>query len=370
MRRLAPMVLIVCLLLSGCSGWLDASYHNVTPFQPEGGYVDNQTASVSTYDELCASLCELISSGTLNAIISVSKYDKPSVAPDMDAAIEKVMTTDPVAAYAVETITYEVGTNAGQPAVALNITYLHDRSEILKISHQETMDDAKNAVATALDSCSAGIVLYISEYEQIDIDQWVQDYAASNPDKVMEQPQVKVKLYPETGEARVMELKFTYQTSRDALRNMQSKVGSLFDAAVIYAGDHDDSQEQYYKLYSFLMGLFQEFQLDASITPAYSLLQHGVGDSKAFATVYAAMCQKIGLECITVNGTKNGESSYWNIIAVGETYYHVDLLQCRQAEEFTLKLDADMAGYVWDYSAYPSCVAPEEEPDVEIEVEE
>ena len=367
MRRLIPMALMVCLLLSGCSGWLDASYHNVTPFQPEGGYVDNQTTSVSTYDELCASLCDLISSGTLNAIISVSKYDQPRVALDMDAAIEKVMTTDPVAAYAVEAITYELGTNAGQPAVALNITYLHDRMEILKISHQETMDDAKNVVATALNSCSAGIVLYISEYEQIDFDQWVQDYAASHPDTVMELPKVNVNIYPETGEARVIELKFTYQTSRDALRAMQEKVGPLFNAAVIYAGDNEDAKEQYYKLYSFLMGLFQEFQLDSSITPAYSLLQHGVGDSKAFATVYAAMCQKIELECITVTGTKNGEPWYWNIIAVGEDYYHVDLLQCRQAEEFALKLDVDMAGYVWDYSAYPSCVAPEQEQEPEIE---
>ena len=42
-KRMIPMLLMVALLLSGCGGWLDASYHNVTPFEPEGNYADAQT---------------------------------------------------------------------------------------------------------------------------------------------------------------------------------------------------------------------------------------------------------------------------------------------------------------------------------------
>lgn len=361
MKRVIPWILLVCLLLTGCSGWLDASYHNVTPYQPEGGYVDNQATSVSTYEQLHQSLRELVASGAKSSIISVSRYDQTRVEQDMQIVIDQILTTDPVAAYAVENISFELGTNAGQPAVAVNVSYLHDRSEILKISHLETMEEVKEAAAAALDSCSAGIVVYVDQFEQLDFGQWVQDYAALHPDTVMELPQVNVNIYPETGDARVMELKFTYQTSRDALRAMQGKVGSLFEAAVIYAGDNEDAQEQYYKLYSFLMGLFQEFQVDASITPAYSLLQHGVGDSKAFATVYAAMCKKTGLECITVTGMKNGEPRSWNMILVEDVYYHVDLLECRRIEEFVLNSDEDMAGYVWDYSAYPNYVLPDAE---------
>ena len=361
MKRMIPMLLMVALLLSGCGGWLDASYHNVTPFEPEGNYADAQITAVSTYEGLCKSLRDLIASGTKNAIISVSGYDRSNIEVDMRRAIDEVLTLDPIAAYAVEDIQYELGANAGQRAVALDISYIHDRPEILKISHLEDIEEAKEALAAALDNCSAGVVLYVAQYEQVDFEQWVQDYAVTHPDKVMEVPQVSINIYPESGEARVLEVKFTYQSNRDALRDMQEKVEPLFSAAVIYAGDNEDPQEQYYKLYSFLMGLFQEFQIDSSITPAYSLLYHGVGDSKAFASVYAAMCQKIGLECISVTGMRYGAPRYWNIVKVGDCYYHVDLLQCRENEEFIMRLDSQMNGYVWDYSAYPACVPVENE---------
>lgn len=359
MRRIIPAILLTALLLSGCAGWLDASYHNVIPFEPEGNHDDSHLTVVSSYPELIQSLQDLVASGTQSAIIAVPDYERNKIEQDMHKAIKEVLTTDPVAAYAVESIAFELGTNAGQRAMAVDISYLHDRPEILKISHLQTMEDAKDVTGAALDNCSAGVVLYIDQYEQLDLEQWVQDYAVLHPNKVMEAPQVSVNVYPETGEARVLEIKFSYQTSRDALRLMQEKVGSLFDAAVIYAGDNEDPQEQYYKLYSFLMGLFQEFRTDSSITPAYSLLHHGVGDSKAFASVYASMCQEIGLECITVTGMRYGTPCYWNIVKVGESYYHVDLPQCRENEEFVMRPDSQMNGYVWDYSAYPACVPPE-----------
>lgn len=365
MKRVIICILLASLLLSGCTGWLNASYHSVTRYEDDGSQEDAQIVSVSSFSGMCQTLCELVASGTQSAIISVSRYDQEKVASDMERAIENVMATDPVAAYAVENIVFELGANAGQPAVALTIGYIHDRTEILKISRLETMEEAKAAMAAALDACNSGAVLYVSRFEQMDFTQWVSDYAAANPDTVMELPEVTANLYPEEGEARVVELKFNYQNSRESLRAMQSKIGSLFDAAVIYAGDDDDVQEQYYKLYSFLMGLFQEIQVETSITPAYSLLQHGVGDSKAFATVYAAMCAKTGLECVTVTGTKNSEPWYWNIITCDGAYYHVDLLQIRLTDEFEMKIDADMSGYVWDYSAYPACVAPEAEPETE-----
>lgn len=367
MKRIIPWILFVSLLLSGCTGWLDASYHNVTAYEDDGGREEAGNVSVSSYTGLYKTLCSLVENGTQSAIISVSHYDQELVATDMETAVAEILATDPIAAYAVESIEFELGTNAGQPAVALTVSYVHERTEILKIVHLKTMDDAKKTMAEVLDDCNSGVVFYISQFEQMDFDQWVSDYAAANPDTVMELPEVTANLYPEEGDARVVELKFSYQNSRESLRAMQSKVVALFDAAVIYAGDNDEAQEQYYKLYSFLMGLFQEFQVDTSITPAYSLLQHGVGDSKAFATVYAAMCAKTGLECVTVTGTKNGDPWYWNIISCDEVYYHVDLLECRMTDEFVLKVDTDMTGYVWDYSAYPVCeaVEPETQPENE-----
>lgn len=359
MKRIIPLFMALCLLLSGCSGLLNSSYHSVERHEEENSQVEEEIVSVSNFNSLCSTLADMVADGKESGIISVARYNQALVAADMEKAVAQVMTTDPIAAYAVEDIQFELGSNAGQPAVAVTVSYIHGRTEIKKIRHFENMEEVTASVANALNDCSSGAVLYVESFEEMDFAQWVSDYALSNPDMVMELPEVTANLYPEEGEARVVELKFTYQNSRESLRNMQSKVSPLFEAAVIYAGEDGDEAERYFKLYSFLMGLSQKYQLETSITPTYSLLQHGVGDSKAFATVYAAMCEVAGLECIVVTGTKSGEPWYWNIVCCEGVYYHVDLWECDRAGEFQTKVDGDMSGYVWDYSAYPACgVAP------------
>jgi hypothetical protein len=176
----------------------------------------------------------------------------------------------------------------------------------------------------------------------------------------METPQISVVVYPETGQQRVIELKFTYQNSRATLRQMQSQVSSVFSSAELYVIGKGNTMEKAALLYSFLMERY-DYVMQTSITPAYSLLQYGVGDNKAFASVFAAMCEQSGLRCQVVTGTRRGEPWFWNLIYVSGVYYHVDLLACNQLGGFRAWTDADMNGYVWDYSAYPESVLPEPE---------
>ena len=183
--------------------------------------------------------------------------------------------------------------------------------------------------------------------------QIVQDYASTHPQDVMETPQVTEEVYG-IGHSRVLELTFSYQSGRDALRSMQSQVKPVFDSAVLYVSGEGAQGQKFSQLYAFLMERF-DYKIETSITPAYSLLRHGVGDSRAFATVYAAMCRDAGLECIVVTGTRSGEPRTWNMICEDGFYWHVDLLRCNEDGRFLKALDADMEGYVWDYSAYPSC---------------
>ena len=100
-----------------------------------------------------------------------------------------------------------------------------------------------------------------------------------------------------------------------------------------------------------------DYKIETSITPAYSLLRHGVGDSRAFANVYGAMCRSAGLECLTVTGTRNGEPWTWNMICDNGIYYHLDLTRCKEDGSFCERAEGSMTGYVWDYSAFPESMA-------------
>lgn len=353
MRKWIAWMLACCLLLSGCSAWLDGSYYSTTPHQEKENQSAGDMVAVSSYSALYRVLVDMIHSGTTNGLISVRNYNQLVVAMDMSTAVQRVRQTDPIAAYAVKNIQFDLGTNAGQPAIAVNISYFHDRAELGKIHHLENTRQAEQVIAQALDNCESGIVLRIKEFEGEDLGRWVEDYSDANPHLVMEKPRVAVSLYPNSGEDRVVELKFSYQNSRETLRSMQGQVQNRIQHLITDAKREQTQQDKYLLVQQLMTQDMIGF--GSSITPAYSLLIHGVGDSGAVSKLFTAICKQLDLNCITVTGTWEGNSRYWNIVSLGGAYFHVDVLRCIGTDMLAFETDDMMTGYVWDYSAYPTC---------------
>ena len=351
-KRVLSLFAAVSILLGGCA-LFDGSYVHVTPHREQKDSSRTEVVSANNYQQLRTVIENMVDNGTESGVINVADFNQELVEKHMTAVAFHIRETYPIGAYAVEEISYEIGTNSGRPAIAVTIQYRHSRIEIRRIRKVSTMEDAETVIGEALENCDAGVVMQVMEYVETDFSQVVEDYALENPDAVMETPQVAAGIYG-IGSARVVELTFAYQNSRDALRTMQSQVRTVFDSAALYVrGEAADSQK-YYQLFGFLMERF-DYTQETSITPAYSLLNHGVGDSRAFAVVYAAMCRQAGLDCRIVTGTKNGDPWTWNMVLDDDTYYHVDLLRSSAGNGFKKYLDKDMSGYVWDYSAYPEC---------------
>ena len=348
MKRLC-LLLALCLALCGCDSMFDGSYHSRTFHEEQGSHIQS-TITATDIESLQAVMEDLVSSGTVNAVINVTDFDDGAVKSSMKAVSDYICTAYPLGAWAVDELSYEIGNSGGMQAISVSITYLHSRAQIRRVQTVTDIEAAEAAMGQALSNCDTGIVLLVRQYEKTDFAQMAADYADRNPNQVMEMPQVLEGVYPEKGASRVVELNFTYQTSREALRNMQNQVQPVFSAARLYVSGDGSDLQKYSQLYSFLMERF-DYSLETSITPAYSLLRHGVGDSKAFATVYAAMCRRADLECLVITGTRDGEPWTWNMVCDDGAYYHLDLLGT--AGGFQELTDDEMEGYVWDYSAYP-----------------
>lgn len=353
MKRSMVLLGLVCsLVLSGCS-WSAGPYISITPHMEQRQTAQTDVVTASNYLELLEALKRIIAAGTEVSAINVAEYPDDAIQHGMVRAVQYAKANDAIGAYAVDTIQYELGTSSGKPAVSVSITYRHNRSELQRIRNVADMEGAIQQIRGALEEYRPSLVMRVEEYSTIDFTQVVQDYAALQPDIVMEIPQVTEGVFG-TGKSRVVELIFTYQTSRDALRRMQQQVQPVFAAAELYvSGDGEDSQK-FAQLFGFLMERF-EYKIETSITPSYSLLRHGVGDSRAFATVYASMCRSAGLECMTVTGTRSGEPWTWNIVLDDGQYYHVDLLRSNEQGRFREYTDDALGNYVWDYSSYPQC---------------
>ena len=357
-QKIIILTLVVSLLLSGCSVF-SQSYVSVEPHREQRPTVQTDAIAASNYLELLGAIEKMIESGTEVAAIKLPDYPTGTIAYSVERAIRHSKENDPIGSYAVADMVYELGSSSGVPAVSINISYRRNRSEIQRIRRAEDIRKAESIVEEALKDYESGVVILVDQYESRDFSQFVQDYAERNPQTVMEIPQVSQNSYG-TGRDRLLELIFTYQTSRDSLRRMQSQVQPVFDSAALYVSGEGEELQKYAQLYAFLMERF-EYKYETSITPSYSLLRHGVGDSRAFATVYAAMCRSAGLECMTVTGTRAGEPWTWNIILDNGCYYHVDLQRSNRNGQFRALTDSQMLSYVWDYSAYPVCAGVEAE---------
>ena len=356
-KRMLAMAAAICLLLSGCSLY-EGSFVHVT--HREGQVSENQEDSplVGTYQELQLALGAIVDSGKESGILYVTDLLQASLEKSMTAAILYTKQSNPVGSYAVEDITYQVGTNSGRTAVAVSVQYTRTAAEIQKILRLDAPFQVEGAVMQALENFDDRLVMQVGHYMDMDIPQMVQNLAQENPDKVMETPSVVEVVYG-NAQTRIIEVTFSYENTRESLRMMCKQVQPVFDSAELYVSGEDDTNRKLSQLYGFLMERF-DYKQDTSLTPTYSLLRHGVGDSRAFANVYSAMCRRSGLTCLTVTGTRNAEPWTWNIVLDGDVYYHVDLLACAAMGGFREMTDDQMYGYVWDYSAYPECGFSEE----------
>lgn len=349
MKKLILCLLLACLL-AGCS-WNGETYVQVIPRTERPADKPSTTAPAETYEQIRDFLQGMVSQRRENDVIYTLNMDTEALEKNMQRACRYVQSEDALGAYALEGIDYEIGTTGGKTAVACSAAYRHSLVEIRKVLQLDDREQMYEAVTEALENCGTGVVMQVKNYRYTDFAQLVQDVARQYPQRIMEIPEVVEEVYG-TGSTKVVELSFTYQNSRDSLRSMQAQVRPVFEAASLYVSGEGSDFQKYYQLYAFLMERF-EYTIETSITPSYSLLRHGVGDSRAFATVYAAMCRNAGLDCMVVTGTKNGEPWTWNLILDNGLFYHVDLLSCAANNYFWEMLDSDMAGYVWDYSAFP-----------------
>lgn len=347
MKKTVCILILLCCLLTGCANPFNGSYVSVKPYEDRWNMNGIESISVSDEQELFDTLREAVHDGVERIAIVVPDDSGTVVDRAVDTTVEALMANDPITNYAVRDITYEWGKTGDRQALAVQIQYFRNLTPPTKILRVSNTEEVERAIENALEQCQGRLVFEIQDDTGLDFANMAETFARNHPDVVMEIPQIMVSLYPATGCAHVVEMSFFYQTNRDSLKAMKEQVEPVFTASALYVSGDADEKEKYQQLYSFLMERY-DYQIATSITPAYSLLRHGVGDSRAFAVVYEAMCRRSGLPCKTVSGTRRGESHCWNLVVVDGVSYHLDLL----GGPFSLCLDEQMSDYVWDYSSY------------------
>lgn len=99
------------------------------------------------------------------------------------------------------------------------------------------------------------------------------------------------------------------------------------------------------------------------LSTSYSVLVKGRGDDRGYARAMKQLLNKVGIECMVVEGTEYT----WNIVKVEGDYYHLDASADKMNNEEEIEVlthdyfnipDLEMTKYYeWDKSKYPACTS-------------
>lgn len=361
------LILVLALGLCGCAALIPASYSRVEPYSDQRGDQtenDPDILTASSQEELRQAISSFISSRRKKGVIHVKSYPG-DVEEGLTAAAYQAAREDPKGAYAVDFITHSCSLIVSYYEIQVDITYRENIVEEADMVQVVSTAAAQRELENALDRYDQRMVLYLAYFAPLDVERIVEDYCAADPAGMMAQPQVQMSAYPESGQARILDISLIYPHDRKTLREMEQAVADSLNAASVYVRYRDDVQEKAELLYTYLMERFAYTEA-VSKTPVYSFLCDGLADSKSAAVSWQLLCDQAGLECVTVSGMRSGSEYWWNIVTLDGVSRHVDICTDLLAGS-TLQLlpDSAMADYYWDTARYPACPAPEpEEPEI------
>lgn len=345
--KILALLIMLCVLCSGCDFWMGGEYLSVTPHEVRSEPYADRVIEVTSYTQLRNAITNLVRTGAENGVISISAFNQGTIHFYVDTAIANVIENTAFGAYAVEKITYEIGTNRGASVVACSIHYRAGHQLPNKITRVDNAQQFTALITQALDEADETVLVYMEQFERLDVEAFVATYIEQNPDRVIEYPEISVELFPEKGAERIVQIHFNYQTDSLNMHQKRSMIEEKFRSAELCVENLSDPAGICEQLYLYLMSQ-AEYKENPSTMPAYDVLVRGVGDAKAFAIVYARMCNRKGLDCSVVDGTREGKPWSWNVIHYNGKDYHIDLLRSYDCQEFQIIRSDQFNGYVWE----------------------
>lgn len=366
MKRLIPLLLLL-VLLCGCGDEKD--YLSVRPHVEQQSQITQAPETdaspvVGNRLELRGAILSLIDNWKEQGKILIRNYDG-DLEQNLSEAMDYATRQHPTGAYAVDYAHSEILQEDGQQYVQISIVFRRSLSEINSIVLVDDNKAAFQKIQESLDHLNNALTLRVRRYQETDLAGEIADYCLDNPRTIPCVPDYSIKLYPESGDHRIIELRFNYPESREMMRSKLQEIQTTFDSAANHGAMGRTPYEKAKLLYQYLIRRSCTLTDTKPVMPVYSLISDNVAHDLSLAVFYNRLCKDAGLSATIIKGSKNDRDYYWNLLQLGEDVFHVDLRRCLELgeREMPLLYDEDLLreGYVWDQSIYAAAPKPQEE---------
>ena len=365
MKRLIPLLLLL-LLITGCS--MEKDYLSVRPhveqqpWQTEVGESEVPPVACNRL-ELRGAILTFIDNWQEQGTVLIREYEG-DLEKDLGEAMDYATQQHPTGAYAVDYADSEILEENGQRYIQVSIVFRRSPGEINSIVLVDDNKAAYGKIREALDNFTNSLTLRIRHYSETDLIGKITELCLGNPRSVPCIPDYSVKLYPDSGDHRILELHFAYPESRDSMRTKLGEIQTLFDSAQKRVSMEQTPYEKASLLYRYLVRRNYTLTDTLPPLPVYSLLSDGIAHDLSLAMFYDELCENTGVQCDIITGMKDGREYYWNFLCIEGESFHLDLRRSMEVGQWDMVrlYDEELLaeGYEWDVGKY-SAPMPQEE---------
>ena len=368
-KRLLALILCLPLALSGCAAMLERGHETVTTHVEYAVTEDDSVLRAENYSGLVNAMLYFINGHRREGTIRLYNYTG-DVEADLANARNEVMYDDPLGAFSVRALSYEVTRILTYYEVELQVVYSRTAQEVQSLREVTALSGVRQELGRLVNE-QRGSTVFLASYfsgDQALLDDLL-DLACFSAPALYHHHSVSSKtvaFYPETGTRRVVSVKLSWgrnldtvaREERDYAQQLEAAAASLLEAS-------PPSREGYTveELAAIVRSASGGWEPDGSNLALDVLSGQAVSD---FGLLMAMeyLCQQCSIEVQPVNGS----SGLWLIVAGEDGYRHLLPQGLRpaggsapdgelQGAEQLLYTDQELTdmGREWPTALHPAC---------------
>ena len=364
-KRLLALIVCTFLLLPGCAAMLERGHETVTTHVDYAVTEDESVLRAESYQGLVNAMLYFVSGHRTGGAIRLYNYTG-DVEADLANARNEVMYGDPLGAYSVRALSYDVTRILTYYEVDLRITYSRTAQEVNALREVLGLSGVRQELrqlATGQEGRAAFLASYFSGDKEL-VEELLELACLSCPELFRHHGPTgaTVTLYPRAGTRRVVEVELDLpagaaEEEREYAQQLETAAAALLEATPP-AGEGYTVEE----LAAILRAAAGGWDPDGSRLALDAL---SGGETSDFGLLMAMehLCRQCEIEVQPVNGS----SGLWLIVSTPEGYRHLLPQGLRPAgedpdgegggPERLLYTDGELTdlGYEWPVSLHPAC---------------
>ena len=366
MKKILCAVLAALLLftMAGCGTLFEKEYYYEEPMTGELGAQSGDAKEIRNFSMLKTALTDMISRHEEHGEFRLNRYNG-SPSEDLATACFEIKSEHPLGAYAVETISYDTSYVVSYYVASIYISYKRTAEEVQQIVYVLSQSEFDETVMQAVGGFEPQVVarLYSSQVDEDYIRRLVKRYCYDNPVILCREPELTVSTYPLEGVNRIYDVQFDYSIGQATNMALSLALSNRLNSAAAGLTETEPISLAL-ECAAYLSGLSGEGAAEGRYPDtAYGALVEHAADAKGMALAYRALCDRLGIPCIVVEGVVRSlgmAPHFWNIITLDGDNYHVDVSAFGEdpAGAFLCSDDAFWGAYIWETEDYPPCNGP------------